>query len=369
MQLANFASPYAGSFVPIQLGLLDAARERGWTAEIAFPPAAAERPWLEEFDAAGIPWRIAPEGSRRALGRWIGAMLDERPGPAVLHTHFTLFDVPAAMALHGRPNARLIWHMHTPLLASAAARLRNRLKLAAYARRVSAIACVAPDLREEWIRRGAPPEKIHLVPNAIDTDRFPLLSRDERARARRDLGLPADAPVLLHLGWDWRRKGGDLFLRAVSALRGERFPSLVGVTVGGEGDAKRPRAPEGVIELPPTRDVRSLYAAADVFCSPSRAEGQPYAMMEALSCGTSVAASDIPGQMLVAEAVPGCQTFRSEDPGGLADAVRALLAREAAAVEADAAASHSAMAEHFGIEPWSRRLLDCYERLIAEIPG
>ena len=369
VQLTNFASPYPGSFIPIQIALLRRASQRGWTVDLVLPEAAAERPWLGELDASGIPWRIARSSSRLGLARWVAGLLDEARGPTVLHTHWTLFDVPSALAVRGRRHARLIWHSNTPLRSSPAARLRNRLKLMMFARRVSAIACSAEDLRDEWIRRGAPPKKLHLLPNAIDTDRFSLLSDRERRRAREALGLPAGAPVLLHLGWDWHRKGGDIFLDALSMLRREGLGSVVGITVGGESRRGGGKLPDGAIELPPTPDVRSLYAAADVFCSPSRAEGQPYAVMEALSCGTPVVASRIPGHTLVAEGVPGCCIVPGEDPGALADAVRALLARDASNGAAEAAARNRAVADRFGIEPWSDRLLACYERLTSDIPG
>ena len=62
-------------------------------------------------------------------------------------------------------------------------------------------------------------------------------SREEREIARLRLGLPADQPLLVHFGWDWHRKGGDLFMQAVRTLR-ERGIEAVGVTVGG-GDPAR----------------------------------------------------------------------------------------------------------------------------------
>ena len=62
-----------------------------------FTPISRERAWLAELDEDGIPYRFSPEGaSRRELTAWVADMLAEDDGPAVLHTHFTHFDVAAA---------------------------------------------------------------------------------------------------------------------------------------------------------------------------------------------------------------------------------------------------------------------------------
>ena len=72
---------------------------------------------------------------------------------------------------------------------------------------------------ETITRRGAPRAKVEFLHNAVDVDRFPVLTGEQRRAARDDLGLPAGRPLLVHFGWDWMRKGGDLFIEAVRRLR------------------------------------------------------------------------------------------------------------------------------------------------------
>ena len=364
VHLAEFGSPYPGSFIPVLVHLLRTARERGWSVEAVFGQDAAGRPWLDEFDDADIPRRIAPNTSRRELAGWVAELLDESSTPTILHTHFTRFDVPAALVAKRRPDTRVIWHFHSPLAESAAIRIRNRVRLKMFQRRVAAIICVAPGIRDQAIRRGAAPAKVQVVPNAIDTDRFPVATDDERLQARGTLELPLDATVLLHLGWDWHRKGGDIFLDAVASLRHSVSGKLVGATVGGEADEKRD-LPDGIVSIAPTREVQSLYAAADVFISPSRAEGQPYGVMEALSRGTPVVASDLPGHTLIADGISACRIVPSEDPPGVAAAVQELLSRNASAARAEATAAHEAIVARFGVSAWSDELLDTYQLLAA----
>ena len=79
------------------------------------------------------------------------------------------------------------------------------------------------------------------------------------------LGLPEEARVLLHFGWDWNRKGGDLFVSAVDALQAQlQDDKLVAITVGaGQQDTTLTSGgPDSRIRvLDPREDVRTFYAA------------------------------------------------------------------------------------------------------------
>ena len=365
LHLADFGNPHPGSFIPVLVRLMRTARDRGWSVEAAFSPSASGRPWLDELDAAGITWRIAPDVRRRNLRGWVRGLLEESSTPTILHTHFTRFDVPAALAAKGRSDTHVIWHLHSPLAGSLPIRMRNRVKFRALGRGVAAIVCVAPGIREQVLRRGAASGKVLVLPNAIDTDRFPVATDDGRRQARATLGLPTEEPILLHLGWDWHRKGGDIFLDAVAAVRRSMGDSpLLGVTIGDKTD-ERAHLPEGVVNLAPTPDVQALYAAADVLVSPSRAEGQPYAVLEALSCGTPVVASDIPGHSLIADGISDCRIVPADDSSPVAAAIEELLSRDASTARAEATAAHQAIVDRFGVGAWSDKLLDCYRQLFG----
>ena len=220
---------------------------------------------------------------------------------------------------------------------------------------------------ETVTRRGAPRAKVEFLHNAVDVDRFPVLTSDQRRAARDDLGLPAGRPLLVHFGWDWMRKGGDVFAETVQRLR-EAGTDVTAATVGG-GDAARELAArlglgDELIVLEPTDRVQQMYAAADVFVAPSRAEGTPYSVLEALSSGTAAVVSDIPGHQLVGEHVPAC-VIAPLDPRPMADAIASLLARDPAQVGADSLAGHAWLREHLGLGRWAEDMVDRYERLVG----
>ena len=159
-------------------------------------------------------------------------------------------------------------------------------------------------------------------------------------------------------------------MRAVRTLR-ERGIEAVGVTVGG-GDRRGRCATQLGLEhavhvLEPTDDVRTLYSAADVFMSPSRAEGTPYSVMEALSSGTAVVASDIPGHALMGAGIDSC-AITPHDPGHIAAAVERLIDRAPHEVAADALAASSLDAREPALPRWSAGLVDRYEHALQARP-
>jgi len=367
VHLAGYGGPYAGSFVPMLRGVMRAARDRGWWCEAVFTPVAKDRVWLDELRAEGIPFRIAPSTSRPDVAGMLSSLLRESDEPTVLHTHFTSFDIPAAMAAPAHGAAKVFWHVHTPHHDGLAIRARNRVKYTLLGRRVERILCVSTELAEVVTDRGAPRDRVEFLHNAVDVERFRLLAPQEREIARLRLGLPAGKPLLVHFGWDWHRKGGDLFMEAMRALR-ERGIEAMGVTVGGGEQARELRAElrleHAVHVLEPTNDVQTLYAAADIFLSPSRAEGTPYSVMEALASGTPVIASEIPGHATIGAGIESC-VITPDDPAAIAAAAERLLDREPHQVAADALGGHLWLRDNLHLPRWSAGLVDRYERALG----
>jgi glycosyltransferase involved in cell wall biosynthesis len=366
VHLAGYGGPYAGSFVPMLRGVMRAARDRGWSCEAVFGSVARDRVWLDELRDDGIPFRIAPSTARADVSGVVRSLLAESHEPTILHTHFTSFDVAAATAAGRHRATKVFWHVHTPHEDGLPMRARNRFKYSLIGRRVERILCVSSELADVVVKRGAPRGRVEFMHNAVDVERFWLPERQEREIARLRLGLPAGQPLLVHFGWDWERKGGDLFMQAVRMLR-ERGVEAVGVTVGGGEPARRLREElqlgHAVHVLEPTDDVRTLYSAADLFLSPSRAEGTPYSVMEALSSGTAVVASDISGHGAMGAGIASC-VITPQEPGAIAAAAQRLLEREPHEIAADGLVGHLWMRDNLHLPKWSAALVDRYEHAL-----
>ncbi len=368
IQLCNFANPQAGSFVPMVASVVEFARERGWEAEAIFSRPAEGADWLAELRERGIVHRSAPAGSRWELVRWARALAKEHHEHTIVHTHFTRYDLPVAVAAQPG-DLDVVWHEHTALSSRPQMVSRNAIKFAVGGRRVAAILCPAPDLAEAVIRRGAPEDRVRFVPNAIDASKFPVIDPATRAQAREAHGIEPDALVVLSFGWHWDLKGGELFQRTVAELNSSADRQVVALHLTAAPQAQRlvrSLGLEGTVRLiGQTSDVTGLMAATDVFVAASRAEGgTPLAVLEALSCGLPVVASDLPSHRYVAERVPGVHVVRRQ-PVQMA---RAILdaSKQMDALDADYGhRSHDAVDSHFSLEHWCSQLFEIYDRILS----
>jgi glycosyltransferase involved in cell wall biosynthesis len=368
VHLADYGGPYAGSFVPMLRAAVVEAAERGHASHVVFTPVAIDRPWLSELASTPAVVGFARSTSGRDLRAAVRERLPSDGEAVILHSSFTAFDMPAIRVARRRPRAHVIWHVQSAISSDARIRVANSVKYGLFGRFVAEILCVAPDVEQAVRARFAPGARTLLVPNAVDTARFAAPTEVRRRSARAALRLAPDARVLLHFGWDWERKGGDLFVDMLARMRRTAAGAgVVGLSVGGGAEAEACARAFGLGDalrvLPPTEDVRELHACADVLVSCSRAEGMPFAVLEALAGGIPVVATDIPGQAAVLRERAGCRLVRAGDAGQLAQAALALLGESPRSRGENARADRAWVRREADIRPWARRMVDRYERL------
>jgi phosphatidylinositol alpha-1,6-mannosyltransferase len=180
---------------------------------------------------------------------------------------------------------------------------------------------------------GLPP--VAVIPPGVDVERFHPLDDVERKEARRRLGIPEDAPLVVGVSRLVPRKGFDVLLRAAARLS-ERLPGLV-VAVAGTGrdrgrlerEARRSGAPVRFLGRVADAELPQLVGCADAFamCCRDRwfgleQEGFGIVFLEAAACGVPVLAGQSGG---ASEAVVDGVTGLVCDRPGQADAVAATL--------------------------------------------
>lgn len=205
-----------------------------------------------------------------------------------------------------------------------------------FLRSLDACVAISRDLEQEFQAAGVREERIHYLPNGVDTDRFRPAGPGEREALRRELGLPVDRPLVLtagvfdrrkNIGWlmeEWARNGGfgtgGLLLAVGPQAREDGDGSFIASLRG-----LAERHGEIIRMMGQVNDIERYYRAADVFVLPSQSEGMPNVVLEAMASGVPTVASRVSGTLeLVEEGVTGF-TFVPGDAHGLGEAIGSAL--------------------------------------------
>ena len=237
------------------------------------------------------------------------------------------------------------------------------LERRAYAasRRVLTVSRVAGDeIARDY---GIAPERIAVVYNGVDLERFHPRNRDTLGpAARQALGVARDARVCLGVGTGFRRKGFDLLLRL---WREAPPPGTVLVLVGGDERLRRWQREAAALDgravvTGPRADVEAMLAAADVACVPSRQEAFGNVVLEACAAGVPVVTTRRAGAAeLLGAPLDALVVGDAEDRGALGGALARALGPDAPTLRAAARTCAEA-------HPWDEHL-DRVEALLGEV--
>jgi glycosyltransferase involved in cell wall biosynthesis len=332
----------------------------------------------------GIPVRrVAPTGQRRGSGKWL--MLPALA--AKLIAARARYDVIVCVDYRGVGVAAIALGrlLRKPVIAqgevagvlagadagatsglapeSLAARVIKAPVRAVY-RRADAVVCIGRDLEREAVRAGVPPERVVYLPHGVDLERFRPPEPGERAQLRRDLGWPADRPIVLFVGRLSVEKGVNDLMEAWRLLdRRDALLAVVGPDMTGHpwdaGAAARAfvRAhglSDSVRFEGGTADPAPFYRAADAFVQPSHFEALGNTALEAMASGLPVVTSGVGG--LADFCVDGKTALlhRPHSPETLAEALRRLLSDDDLRARL-ASAGRSVVATHFELNALLRR--------------
>ena len=316
-------------------------------------PLADELEGLPDGNVFRIPLRNALD-IRSALGL---ARLARERGAQIIHAHVARDYTLAAYAARRSAGARLVITRHVlfPLGRAHRVALRD-------VSRVIAVSEAAA--RSLLARRIFDADKIRVVPNGVDIDRFAATHRPAVRGGPLRVGIVGElSPV----------KGQEDFVRA-AALVLKQFDGDVEFLIVGE-DATRTGERRAAIErlvadlglrehvtlAGHCEDVTTVLPTFDVFVSASRSEAFGIALVEALASGVPVVATATEGALeIVEEGVTGL-TVPPGDVDALAAAVKSLLADATLRASLSAAAARAARVR-FSLE----RMVEETERVYTE---
>jgi glycosyltransferase involved in cell wall biosynthesis len=373
--LTSLFPPSLGGIQTQTLALGRALAELGAEVHVVTRPAPG-RAAHEELDGVlvhrvGIV-RGGPAGTLAYVSLAARAALALGPRVDVLHAHQLLSPASAALVASALRGVPLVATAHASGPIGDVASLARqgpvgRARLAALRHGADALVAVSGPIRDELVAAGFPGERVHVIPNGVDTRRHVPVDDGERRRARRALGLPP-VPAVVYAGRLAPEKGVDVLVDAwADARRRGCVATLVLVGDGPERPALERRARDhgilGTVRFAGSApDVAPWLRAADAFALPSRTEGLSVALLEAMATGLPVVATDVGG---TAAATAGAALLVPPGDAAALGAALAAVLEEPGPAGALGAAARRRVVDELGILQIARRHLDLY-REVAE---
>jgi glycosyltransferase involved in cell wall biosynthesis len=231
----------------------------------------------------------------------------------------------------------------------------------------------------EWAKVLGAPENTRLIPWGADPDVF--TPERQQPDQRKFLQINEDVVVIGSLGRFVHKKGFPYLIEAVSSII-EEFPN-VRLVLGGDGALKenltrdvKALGIESKVTFPgiiPWDQVPAFLANLDIFVLPSirdpngNVDGLPTVLLEAMSSGVAVIASDIGGTSLVIENGQNGLLVPSRDTVALAEAIKVLVENREKRKALGIAARHSIL-NQFNWEQVARTLSAYFDAFAMEQP-
>jgi glycosyltransferase involved in cell wall biosynthesis len=198
-------------------------------------------------------------------------------------------------------------------------------------KRAAFVVTKSEHLRQQAIRMGINARKVRTVRNGCDPSVFHLA---DRSAARAKLAVDDEAELVLFVGRLDPAKGIVELLEAFASLASRRPKlRLVYVGDGPGGEQLRRKAKDLALEdriiligACPSHKVAQWLAAASVLALPSYNEGYPNVVIEALSCGRPVIATNVGGILELVNEKSGI-LVAPRDSRALADAIETAMER------------------------------------------
>jgi len=213
---------------------------------------------------------------------------------------------------------------------------------------------------------GFPGKKLEVIPNFVAAGTT-TYNEEKREEIRRRLDLPPSRYNAVTVARHSPQKGIDVLLKAM-ALLAPAVRAKVHVTLIGDGPlrpelevaAARDSLADCVTFLGWRDDVVELLPAFDFFLLPSRSEGQPFALLEALAAGLPAIATAVSGIPEALENGKVGELVPSENPSALAAAITAFIQSPEALFE-KAQRAREWIRRHYNLTTNTTRTMELWE--------
>lgn len=283
-------------------------------------------------------------------------------GAGIVHCHDTAWRKTAQACRFAR--VPCVWTMHLYMddwMRSQVGWMRHAV------RHTQRLVGVEPNV-VDLIRAHLPVEQnqVQYVPNGV-----PDIYSSNGTPVEWGVPMPEGVPIVGMLGRLQGNKDPFTLLRAAALVHHQR-PD-VHVVFAGQGPLEEEMrryiealGADGYIHLLGLRhDVPAILHNLDVFVLSSHMEGQPLAILEAMSAGRPIVATDVGGNSLLLDGGRCGILVPPRDPHALAEAILELLTNQEKAQQL-ARNARQRFLEHFTIDAMGKRYLEVYQQAIEE---
>lgn len=354
--------------IPLQSGytfrtraILREQRRMGWETFHLTSPKHVASTVLEEEEVDGLRFHRTPRNpafermpvmrefaQMRATARRL-SVVARRVQPDILHAHSPALNAVPTLWVGARLGIPVVYEVRAFWEDAAADHgtsrewgLRYRLTraLETFAlRRADAVTTICDGLRSEMMTRGIREEKITVIPNAVDVEKFTVGQEPDEA-LKSSLGL-SGAIVLGFIGSFYAYEGLALLLEAMPLILAREPRARLLLVGGGPQEALlKQRAVDlgltGRVVFTgrvPHQDVQRYYDLVDVLVYPRLSMRltdlvTPLKPLEAMAQGRLLIASDVGGHLELIEDGSTGILFKAGKPDALAESVLSLLANQ-----------------------------------------
>lgn len=275
--------------------------------------------------------------------------------PAFIVSKF--FSIPHVLTMHGP------W---AGVRLNPAARSVCRVLEGFSVKNADHVTCDSNDLKTEMVEEyGTDEKRLSYIPNAVDADFFrpDLVTKED---ARKGLGIKTNDKLVLYTGRFLKEKGIDHLLDAVRDVVKSR-DDISFLLVGGgaqehvvkEWLEKNSDLKGKVFVIPYVQYelMPQVYIASDIFVQPSLAEGLSRSILEAMSCGLAVVATDVGGNPELVNEKTGV-LVEPKSSRGIAHAISELAGRELKTIGTDA---RRMVVEEFSVVKRIEKFIELYK--------
>ena len=207
---------------------------------------------------------------------------------------------------------------------------------------VDAYVVTSPAQQEGYKVSRLHENKIFMIPNGVNLNRFNIPCVREKLILRQQMGIPDSSDVILSVSFFSRDKGVDIFAEALLLLPPDKLHSIFLIFIGSRDD-KELEVDKEVVEkvdniidrldmkskclfIDSTLKIDKYFKVSDIFILPSKREGLPNALLEAMGCGLCCIANRLQGIMdYIIDSGKNGYLLNTLDPNSIADILKKTI--------------------------------------------